>query len=146
MNFAQPCIPSTAALNRFGANGLSTSAITATWISFAVTPTSVASGFSPLLDCAPAVALSRDTPSVATTQIANQRANFTVPPDDECFVTALYSNTVVWGVTMPLDAQPNTPTTGWMEDPRPDPSGCGRVHRRRRGKSDGSNRSTVRSH
>ncbi len=94
MYFAQPCIPSTAALNRFGANGLSTSAITATWISLSVIPTSVAFGFSPDDDCAPAAVPSTDTPSVTTTQIANQRVNFTVPPT-EASVTALYSNTVV---------------------------------------------------
>ena len=81
-------------MNRFGANGLSTSAITATWISLSVIPMSVAFGFSPPPDCAPALAPSTETPSVTTTQIANQRVNFTVPPT-EVSVTALYSNTVV---------------------------------------------------
>ncbi len=42
--FAAPFTPSTAPLNSPGANGLSTSAITAMWISVAVTPISVALG------------------------------------------------------------------------------------------------------
>src|SRR6478609_4793724 len=61
MYFAAPFTPSAAPLNRPGARALSTSASTAMWISLAVTPISVALGFS-LDDCATAGA----TPTMAT--------------------------------------------------------------------------------
>ena len=51
MYFAAPLTPSAAPLNNPGARALSTSARTAMWISFAVTPISVAFGVS-LDDCA----------------------------------------------------------------------------------------------
>ena len=57
-------------LNRFGANGLSTSAITAMWISLSVIPTSVAFGFSSP-DCATAVVL---TPAIPMTIAAHNAA------------------------------------------------------------------------
>ena len=59
---------------------LSTSATTAMWISVGVMPTSVAFGFSPLLDCALAVA---DTVphahDMTVTQSATQRNRFRLP-------------------------------------------------------------------
>src|SRR6476660_2765077 len=61
MYFAAPLTPSAAPLNKPGARALSTSARTAMWISFAVTPISVAFGVS-LDDCATAGAI----PSIAT--------------------------------------------------------------------------------
>src|SRR5437588_8038712 len=54
MYFANPFTPSTEAWNSPGAKGLSTSAITAMWISVAVMPTSVAAGFSLPVEGAPA--------------------------------------------------------------------------------------------
>src|ERR1700750_2168505 len=117
MYFAQPFIPSTAAMNRFGASGLSTSAMTATWISLSVIPTSVAFGFSLDDDCAPAVAPSADTPTAPTTPIANQRMNFTSPPT-EASVTALYSNTVVSGghnATRPVRPGQGSPASARKE-------------------------------
>jgi hypothetical protein len=67
MYLATPFTPSTEALNKPGANELSTSAITAMWISVGVIPTSVALGFSLLVDCAPATA---DVPTNATATAA----------------------------------------------------------------------------
>src|SRR2546430_16936065 len=82
MYLAKPSTASLSALKRLGTIGLSTSAITAMWISLAVIPTSVALGFS-LLDCAPAgmgVAASVLTDTTKTATSATQRARFIVPP------------------------------------------------------------------
>jgi hypothetical protein len=82
-NFAAPSTASFEPLNRFGTIGLSTSAMTATWISVAVIPTSVALGASFPLVCAPAdtaVAESVLTATVRTAPSANQRTRFMFSP------------------------------------------------------------------
>ena len=83
MYLANPFTASTGALNRLGMIGLSTSATTAMWISVAVIPTSVAFGFPPPLDCAPAVtavAVSVPTATTRVTASATQRDRFMFPP------------------------------------------------------------------
>src|SRR3954453_11585493 len=65
MNLAKPFTASGDALKRFGTIVLSTSAITAMWISLSVIPTSVALGFSSL-DWAPAVVLTPASPATIT--------------------------------------------------------------------------------
>ena len=85
MYFAQPCIPSTDALKRFGASGLSTSAITATWISLSVIPMSVAFGFSVDDDCAPAANAVDPIASVTTMHTPELHDSPPQPPE-----TAVY--------------------------------------------------------
>jgi hypothetical protein len=62
-----------------GTIGLSTSAMTAMWISVAVMPTSVAFGFSLPVDWAPAVADITDTPNTTATPSATHRNRFMLP-------------------------------------------------------------------
>src|SRR6476659_2949496 len=77
MYFAAPFTPSTAPLNSPGASGLSTSAITAMWISLAVTPISVALGVS-LLDCAVACARPSDDSASAVRATTSVRRILTI--------------------------------------------------------------------
>ena len=79
--FAQAFMASTDALNTPGASELSTSAITATWISVAVMPTSSALGFElwAPADTVPTVA--RPTTAMTTASVADRtRERRKVPP------------------------------------------------------------------
>ncbi len=80
-NFAAPLTPSTEPWKIPGTIGLSTSAITAMWISVAVTPTSVAVGFSVAADAdvaatVPAAAIATDKPTMKVRVVLSMSSRF----------------------------------------------------------------------